>query len=108
MGDELLAELSWLRRAPEDFSERCNALIGSVGPQGERVRDLASYVLDENKLNRLAKVISALRASPGAIHPLVPFRLGITSNATTHYLASPLIATAARHWIALECIEGKF
>jgi len=108
MSDELFAELSWLPRAPGDFSERCKALIGSEGPQGERVRALASYALDENKLNRLAKVINALRASPGAIHPLAPFRLGITSNATTHYLVSPLIATAARHGIALECIEGKF
>jgi FkbH-like protein len=108
MSDELLAELSWLPRAPGDFSERCNALIRSVGPQGERVRALASYALDENKLNRLAKVINALRASPGAIHPLVPFRLGITGNATTHYLLSPLIATAARYGIALECIAGKF
>ena len=108
MSDELLAELSWLPRAPEDFPERCKALIGSAGPQGERVRALASYALDENKLDRLAKVINALRASPGAIHPLAPFRLGITSNATTHYLVSPLIATAARHGILLECIEGRF
>jgi len=108
MGDELLAELSWLPKAPEDFSERCNALIGSEGPQGERVRALASCALGENKLNRLSKVIDALRARPGAIHPLVPFRLGMTSNATTHYLASPLVATAARYGIALECIEGEF
>jgi FkbH-like protein len=108
MSDELLAELSWLPRAPEDFSERCEALIGSEGPQGERVRALASHALGENKLNRLAKVINALRASPGAIHPLAPFRLGITSNATTHYLVAPLIATAARHGIALECIEAGF
>ena len=108
MTRELFSELSWLPVAPNDFGERCKAVLASDVPQGKRVRALASFALDESKLNRLAKVIGALRARSGAMEPLTPFRLGITSNATTQFLVSPLIATAARYGFALECIEGEF
>jgi FkbH-like protein len=108
VNDELRSCLPWLCSAPAGFSDRCEALLGTAGARGTQVRALATHDLDESKLNRLAKVIRSLQARPGALQPLTPFRLGITSNATTHYLVSPLIATAARYGIALECIEGEF
>src|SRR5581483_612230 len=43
-----------------------------------------------------------------ALTPLVPFRLGIISNATAHHLSPALIATGARHGCAVECIEAGF
>ena len=103
-----LSELSWLPAAPGDFAQRCKIAVAADSPQGAEIRKLASHALDEAKLNRLARVIDALGAMPGALHPLMPFRLAITSNAITHFLTPSLIATAARHGIALQCIEGGF
>ena len=108
MSDELYSELSWLPRAPADFHAQCSALPVSGGPQGARVRALASFALDDNKLNWLARTIDSLRAKPGALSPLTPFKLGIASNSTTHFLVPALVATAARHGILLECVEGGF
>jgi FkbH-like protein len=105
---EALTGLSWLPRAPDDFLAQCEALERSTGPAGRSLRALASTALDENRLNRLAKVVAALRAAPDALRPLTPFRLGIVSNATTHFLVPALVATAARYGFALECIEGGF
>lgn len=108
MSDELFSELRWLPRPPDDFYAQCKSMLQSEGPHGGRIRALASFGLDDNKLNALAKVVEALRARPGALHPLAPFKLGVASNATTHYLVPALVATAARYGFVLECIEGDF
>lgn len=108
MNGELFSQLSWLPTPPDDFHARCKSLLEARGPQGRSVRALASLALDENKLDALAKVVDALRGRPGALGPLAPFKLGIASNATTHFLVPALVATAARHGIALECVEGGF
>jgi FkbH-like protein len=108
MSDELFSELRWLPRPPDDFYVQCKSMLQSEGPHGRRIRALASFGLDDNKLNALAKVVDALRARPGALHPLAPFKLGVVSNATTHYLVPALVATAARYGFSLECIEGGF
>lgn len=106
--NELFSELTWLPRPPPDFYERCETLTTSAEAVGRRVRTLASFALDFNRLNALAKTIDALRAKPGALQPLIPFKLGIAGNATTHFLVPALVATAARHGVALECIEAGF
>jgi FkbH-like protein len=108
MSGPLIADLGWLPRAPADFSTQCNALLHAEGSLGKRVRALASHALDDNKLNRLAKAIDAARARPAALEPLAPFKLGIVSNATTHFFVPALVATAARYGFLLECIEGGF
>jgi len=108
MNGELFSELCWLPKPPDDFYAQCKSLLRAEGQQGRRVRALASCALDENGLNALAKVVETLRANPGALGPLTPFKLGIASNATTHFLVPALVATAARHGIALECVEGGF
>ena len=108
MNGELFSELRWLPGPPDDFYAQCKSLLRSEGPCGRRVRALASTALDDNKLNALAKAIEALRADAGALRPLAPFSLGIASNATTHFLVPALVATAARHGVLLECIEGGF
>jgi FkbH-like protein len=108
MSESLYTELEWLPRPPEDFAKRCRALPAVIGEVGREVRALASFGLDENKLVRLANAVGAVRGRPDSLRPLTPFRLGIISNATSHYMVPALIATAARYGIALECVEADY
>ena len=108
MSNALYTSLSWLPEAPKDFAARCKQLLGAEGPAGRAARLLANFSLSENQLTRLATVLKSLRSSGCDLAPLVPFRLGIISNATTDFVVSPLVATAARHGINLEVIETPF
>lgn len=108
MSESLYSDLEWLPRPPEDFTKRCRALREATGEVGREVRALASFALDENKLVRLANAIEAVRGRPETLRPLTPFRLGIISNATSHFMVPALTATAARHGIALECVEANY
>src|SRR5262245_59753550 len=111
MSRSLYTDLAWLPRPPEDFAARCRAL-GELAADttllGTRIQRLAGYALDENQLNRLAKAIARCRTVDTSLAPLTPFRLGVISNSTSHLLVPLLVATAARHGIALECLEGDF
>jgi FkbH-like protein len=108
MSEQLYTELQWLSRPPEDFSKRCKAVRDSTGEVGIEIRALASTALDENKLVKLANIIDSMRATPERLKPLLPFRLGILSNATSHFMVPALTATAARYGIALECFEADY
>jgi FkbH-like protein len=108
MSEQLYTELQWLPRPPEDFSKRCRALRETSGEVGREIRALACFALDENKLVKLANSIESLRPTPESLRPLIPFRLGIISNATSHFMVPALTATAARYGIALECIEANY
>lgn len=108
MSNHIYEELAWLPRAPDDFSARCKQLAKDPNSIGNAVRQLALSALDENQLTRLARVLDARRAAGGGLEPLQPYRLGILSNATTEFLIPPLIGTAARYGIALECVENSF
>lgn len=105
---DLYAGLRWLPAAPADFATQCRALPGSADPIGRQAQRLASHALDENQLNRLANALGKARAAGVSFAPLTPFRLGIVSNATSHFLVPVLVATAARHGIALECVEADY
>jgi FkbH-like protein len=52
--------------------------------------------------------VHIVRADGRSLAPLVPFRLGVISNSTSHFIVPALVGTAARHGIALECIEANF
>jgi len=108
MSNTLYTELAWLPRAPEDFSTQVRGLQATEADLGAAVQRLANHRLDENQLNKLAKAIDKARAAERPLVPLVPFRLGIVSNATSHFIVPALVATAARHGIALECIEADY
>jgi FkbH-like protein len=108
MSNALYARLAWLPAAPEDFSARCRQLLDEPADLGVRLQRLANHALDENQLNRLAKVIQRARDRDHPLAPLTPFRLGLISNATSHFIVPALMATAARHGIALECIEAEY
>jgi FkbH-like protein len=98
-----LESLHWLPKAPSDFTQRCRRMLEAPDDLGRQLRLLASYDLDENQLNRLANVIRRAQDRGHSLSPLKRFRLGIISNSTTDFIIPALIASAARHGIALEC-----
>ncbi|MGD0631631.1 MAG: HAD-IIIC family phosphatase, partial [Terracidiphilus sp.] len=104
----LYAELEWLPRAPEDFSARLKALGNSAGPLGHELQSLALHALDLNQLTRLAKAMSKARSEGKSMDPLTPFRLAVLSNSTVDLIVPALIASAARHGIALEVIQPSY
>jgi FkbH-like protein len=102
--NSLFVDLAWLPRAPEQFSDSVKRLPQSSSP-GSDIQALAQHCLGLNQLTRLARAIEQWRAKDaGALKPLIPFRLAILSNSTMDMVAPTLVATAARHGIALELI----
>jgi FkbH-like protein len=111
---ELYRELAWLPKPPVDFSIRCKELakdsgdLGNSGNLGKRIRLLATHALDEGQLSRLGRVIRSAQHGGVSLAPLVPFRLGLIGNGTLDLIVPVLVATAARHGFALECITGGY
>jgi predicted enzyme involved in methoxymalonyl-ACP biosynthesis len=104
----LYQELQWLPRAPQDFSARLKTLGSSASPLGRELQSLAAHGLDLNQLTRLAKLIARVRAEGKSLDPLVPFRLAVLSNSTIDMIVPALVASAARHGIALEVIQPSY
>jgi FkbH-like protein len=110
MSLDLFRSLSWLPEPPPDFSARCRAVLDqdSETALGLRLQSLASFALNENQLNHLARAIAKAQNSHAALNPLVPFRLGILGNSTLDFIVPALVATAARYGIVLECIRADY
>ncbi|HMF68519.1 MAG TPA: haloacid dehalogenase, partial [Phyllobacterium sp.] len=109
MSADLYRELAWLPKPPADFSIRCKELAnGSDGAPGQKIRALATHALDERQLSRLGRTIQSLQLSGESLTPLTPFRLGLIGNGTLDLIVPVLVATAARHGFALECITGAY
>ena len=104
----LYAELQWLPRAPKDLSERLKNLGDSPTPMGRELQALASYALDLNQLTKLGKYIARAPSEGKSLNPLIPFRLAILSNSTIDLVVPALVASAARHGIALEVIQPSY
>lgn len=98
----LFEELGWLPPAPADFAAR----VSNSRQTGEALRRLATHALGEHQLARLSAAIDAARLRGADLSPLVPFRLGIAGTVTLDYMPKSLVATAARHGIALECVTA--
>ncbi len=108
MTTSIHANLAWLPRAPAEFNERYKALTDSTSDLGTRILHLAGHALDGNQLARLGKAIDRARLNNRSLSPLTAFRLGLVSNSTVSLIVPALIATAARHRIALECVTLRF
>lgn len=109
----LYTELQWLPRiAPSSFFEAIKRLGNSSGPLGRELQALASSALDLNQLTKLAKIIEKTRRNANSdgttLDPLLPFRLAVLSNSTIEMIVPALIASAARHGIALEIIQPSY
>ncbi len=107
MSCDLYADLAWLPRTPDDFRQRCRALADAAQP-GVAVQALAAHALGEHELDRLGRAIGALCSTGRSLAPLTPFRLGLMGNGTLDLLAPALVASAARHGIALECVRAGY
>jgi FkbH-like protein len=108
LSNQLYRNLSWLPAAPADFAGRCKALSASGGPVGKRARELATFSLNEYQLAKLGRAIETARKASLSLAPLEPFRLGLLGNGTLDLMVPALVATAARHGIALECIRSGY
>ena len=108
MPHDLYSELAWLPRPPADFRERRRLAAGSNDAAGSIIAQLAAYALSENQLRQLAASIGVLLAEGRSLSPLAPFKLGLVGNGTLDYLAPLLVASAARHGIALECVQADY
>jgi FkbH-like protein len=100
--------LAWLPAPPADFPACCKKLPERHTGFGKEIRALATHALDEHQLARLGRAIDTVRAKGGSLVPLTPFRLGLIGNGTLDLIVPVLIATAARHGIALECVKGGY
>jgi FkbH-like protein len=108
MSDSLYANLAWLPQPPPDFSSLCRSTLDCEGDLGSPLQALAIHRLNGNQLGLLAKVLTKAREQGKSLTPLIPFRLGVLSNATLGFIVPALEATALRHGIALECIEADY
>ena len=107
MSAALYTELGWLRPAPADFAAACKALATEASP-GPQIRALANHALNESEAARLGRVITRARTEGRSLAPLEPYRLGLIGNGTLDMLVPILVGTAARHGIALECIQADY
>jgi FkbH-like protein len=105
---ELYRNLTWLPNSPPDFAARCKALANSRSDLGHQIRLLASHALDEQRLAKLGRVVISARQRGHSLAPLIPFRLGLIGNGTLDLIVPVLVATAARHGFALECVTGAY
>jgi HAD superfamily phosphatase (TIGR01681 family) len=104
----LYSQLQWLPRPPQDVSQHLKALKNAGTAPGSAFRSLASYALDLNQQCKLAQAIDRARQGGLSLEPLVPFRLAVLSNSTTDMIVPSLVASAARHNIALEVIQPSY
>ena len=106
--NSLYSELQWLPRPPQDFSTLLKAAASSGESLGSEIESLASFGLDLNQLIKLARVIGKAGSDGTSLDPLVPFRLAVLSNSTVDMIVPALVASAARHGIALEVIQPSY
>jgi FkbH-like protein len=107
MTENLYTRLAWLPPAPADFAAVCKTL-GSLSAAGSTARALATHALDQNQLTRLGRAIGRAMEEGRTLEPLESFRLGLIGNGTLDLLIPILVATAARHGLALECIDADY
>src|ERR1700722_18295525 len=106
--NSLYSELQWLPRPPREFRERLKALEIAPSHLGRELQSLALHALDVNQLTKLAKTIGKARADGRSLDPLIPFRLAVLSNSTIDMIVPALVASAARHGIALEVVQPSY
>jgi FkbH-like protein len=100
--------MAWLPKPPADFRRKCRALTEDPQDAGNALALLASFALDESQLVQLAGAITRLRELAVPLDPLTRFTLGIVGNGNLDPLLPALVASAARHGIALDCVKADF
>lgn len=104
----MMRALPWLPEPPEDLKEQLKALSEATDAIGSELRFLASYRLNDSQLNKLAKVLRALKESGADLSPLTSFKLGVTGNVTTELFTPLLRASSLRYGVDLDIYEAEF
>ncbi len=102
------ADLPWLPSAPSDFSARCRAAITTAEPVGQTLHHLAQHATRPTQALAFRRALDKARASGADLAPLLPFKLGILSNATMDFIADEIPLAAARHGVAVEILVADF
>ncbi len=102
-------ELPWLLKPADDFNERCGRLLNHASPVTE-ARLLANYALSINQSSRLYQALQKSDPEKRATlsRNLIPFKLGIVSNATMDLMLPSMVTAALRIGIDLEVIAADF
>lgn len=108
MSNALYTQLRWLPKPDESFRAKCKEVIKDDTANGESIAWLAGHALDENNLRRVTDVITTFRKQGRRLAPLAPFKLGLVGNGTLDGLVPAIVASGARHGIALDCIKADF
>lgn len=103
-----ISDLPWLVQPPADFSVKCRELKPDTPDLGRRIQALANCAMDGNHLQKLASSIYKLQAAGASLEPLTQIRLGILGNGTQDFVAPALMASAARHGLALKTVKGEY
>ena len=104
--NSLYTELLWLPRVPREFTSRLKALDGSR-PPGERVAGVGVACSGPESANEAGQGHRQGARGGRSLNPLMPFRLAVLSNSTIDLIVPALVASAARHGIALEVIQPR-
>lgn len=107
MNDDIYTGLAWLPAPPRDFAAQVKTLDNAAAPAA-LFRALAGHALDDNQLGRLGRAIMRAQQQGRDLSPLQPFRLGILGNGTLDLFVPLLVASAARHGFALDCILAPY
>ena len=108
MPQDLYAQLGWLPAPPSDFDTRLRGIANQLETAGTSLRALASYALDENQLTKIARAAAKARTAGSLLTPLVPYKLGVLSNATTDFIAAAIAGTGPRAGFAIEPVIGTY
>lgn len=104
---DLHFNLSWLEATPPQWRERLKATKDKASV-GSEFRQLAQYRLTTTQLSFLGSAIVEAQRRGACLAPLRTMRLGLAASGTIDMLVLPLIASAARHGIALECVTAPY
>ncbi len=94
-----LAALPWLPDAPPDFRARCKSL-----GDGNDARFLATHALSLTQLGQLTRAMHRMES----LDPLTPFKLVVLSGTTVDFLLDPIMASGARHGLALNVYGSPY
>ena len=105
MSEFSLEKMSWLERAPVDFSEQLRATkkVDFISLQ-----KFVMYGLDYTQLCLLAKRLRSARNSDNEGSSLKSIRLLLLSNANLSFNIAAIEATGLRYGINIECIETEY
>lgn len=104
---DLHYDLAWLEMPPPDWRENLRAAKAHPLP-GPLFRQLARYRLTGSQLSLLGAALRDAQGCGKPLDPLQPLRLGIAGSGTIDMIVPQLIASAARHGIALECVVTPY